>query len=516
MSAEASSLNCLDLDAKSGLHRPVADFHPSVWKDYFLQYASDSMEFVHNFGAQIEALKEEVRKMLVLESEKSLAKLNLIDSIYRLGVNRHFELEIFEILKHVHMDYVENGEIILEDNLRSLAVLFRLLRQHGFHVSPNVFNKFKDEQGNFGVRCITDFEGILNLYEASHMRIHGEYILEEAFALTSSQLESIVIQLNPFLATQVNHSLGQSLHKNLPRLEALRYISIYQQDPSHNEVLLTLAKVDFNMLQNLHQKEFGNIFKWWKELDIPKKLPFVRDRIIECCFWFLMVYFEPEYSQARKIVIKVGGILSTIDDIYDAYGTIDELELLTKAIDRICFKKVVHAYMTEAKWLNNNYIPTTEEYMRTSTISCCYSLLITTSYIGMGNTITEDIFKWVTNEPKIVKAASVLCRLMDDIVSNEFEQKRGHVCSFLECYMKEYGVSRDAAIDECRKRITLAWKDINEECLRPTNVPMHFLMRILNLSRFLDVFYKDEDSYTHSEGLMKTSIKALLVDPIPI
>ncbi|KAK7312909.1 hypothetical protein VNO77_37150 [Canavalia gladiata] len=399
MSAEASSLNCLYLDAKSGLHRPVADFHPSVWKDYFLQYVSDSMEFVHNFGVQIETLKEEVRKMLVLESEKPLAKLDLIDSICRLGVNRHFEFEIFEVLKHVHMDYVENEEIILEDNHRSLAMLFRLLRQHGFHVSPNVFNKFKDEQGNFSGRSIIDFEGILNLYEASHMRIHEEYIVEEAFVLTSSQLESIVIQLNPFLATQVNHSLGQSLHKNLPRLE---------------------------------------------------------------------------------------------------------------------FKKVVHAYMTEAKWLNNNYIPTTEEYMRTSTISCCYSLLITTSYIGMGNTITEDIFKWVTNEPKIVKAASVLCRLMDDIVSNEFEQKRGHVCSFLECYMKEYGVSRDAAIDECRKRITLAWKDINEECLRPNIVPMHFLMRILNLSRFLVVFYKDDHNYTHSEGLMKTSIKALLVDSIPI
>lgn len=75
--------------------------------------------------------------------------------------------------------------------------------------------------------------------------------------------------------------------------------------------------------------------------------------------------------------------------------------------------------MTEARWLNNNYIPTTEEYMHVSSISCCYPLLITTSYIGMGDTAAEDIFNWVTNEPKILHAASVLCRLMDDVVSSE-------------------------------------------------------------------------------------------------
>ncbi|GAU23757.1 hypothetical protein TSUD_128620 [Trifolium subterraneum] len=82
--------------------------------------------------------------------------------------------------------------------------------------------------------------------------------------------------------------------------------------------------------------------------------------------------------------------------------------------------------------------------------------------------------------------------------------------------MKQYGISREAAILECQKRSVIAWKDINEECLRPTKVPMPFLTRALNLSRFMDVFYKDEDGYTNSKGLMKTSIKAVLVDPVPI
>ena len=124
-----------------------------------------------------------------------------------------------------------------------------------------MFNKFKDVHGNFSEKLTGDVEGMLSLYEASHLRIHGEDILDEALVFTSTHLESIATQLGPFLATQVNHSLKQPLHLGLPRLEARHFISIYQQDPAHNKILLTLAKLDFNSLQNLHQKEVGNICK---------------------------------------------------------------------------------------------------------------------------------------------------------------------------------------------------------------------------------------------------------------
>ena len=76
-------------------------------------------------------------------------------------------------------------------------------------------------------------------------------------------------------------------------------------------------------------------FRWWKELDVPTNLPFARDRIVECYYWSVGVHFEPQYSQARKIMTKVLAMLSIIDDTYDAYGTIDELELFTKAIERL-------------------------------------------------------------------------------------------------------------------------------------------------------------------------------------
>ncbi|MED6124418.1 hypothetical protein PIB30_058717 [Stylosanthes scabra] len=470
-------------------------------------------EFDHETKSQIETLKKEVAKMLI-DVSKPISKVNLIDLICHLGIQYHFETEIDE-----------------------------------------------DVNANFNEELVKDVDGLVELYEASHLRIHGEDILDEAYAFTSIKLKSISTKLSPsLLIEQVKYSLSQSYHQGLARLEARRFISIYEQYPTHNETLLTLAKLDFNFLQNLHRKEVYDICKWWKELDIVVKLPYARDRIVECYNWILAVYFEPQYSRIRKILTKLISVLSIVDDTYDLYGTIDELKLFTHAIERwhigclnnlpeymkliyeslfkiyeeaeqelgkhgraYCIKcaikelqKTIQVYMTEAKWLKNNYIPTMAEYIQTSAVSSGYPILITISFIGMGDMATEDIFKWVTSKPKMVRASAIMCRIMDDIVSNEFEQKREHVASILECYIKEFDVSKEEAIQEMRKRVTYAWKDMNKECLKPTAVPMPFLTRILNMSRFMDVMYKDEDCYTHAEGKMKKCIEALLVNPVPI
>ena len=56
-------------------------------------------------------------------------------------------------------------------------------------------------------------------------------------------------------------------------------------------------------------------FRWWKNLDFSHKLSFARDRVVECYFWILGVYFEPEYILARRILTKVIAMTSVIDDI---------------------------------------------------------------------------------------------------------------------------------------------------------------------------------------------------------
>lgn len=86
--------------------------------------------------------------------------------------------------------------------------------------------------------------------------------------------------------------------------------------------------------------------RWWKDLDVETKLPFVRDRIVECYFWILGVYFEPRYSLARRILTKVIAMASIVDDTYDAYGTFEELQLFTDAVDRFVFKDMTLILVT--------------------------------------------------------------------------------------------------------------------------------------------------------------------------
>jgi hypothetical protein len=82
--------------------------------------------------------------------------------------------------------------------------------------------------------------------------------------------------------------------------------------------------------------------------------------------------------------------------------------------------------------------------------------------------------------------------------------------------MVQHGATEEEAGDEFRKEIIDAWKDINEECLYPTTVPMPVLTRILNLTRVIDVVYKDEDGYTHAGTVLKDFVASLLVDPAPL
>lgn len=61
---------------------------------------------------------------------------------------------------------------------------------------------------------------------------------------------------------------------------------------------------------------------------------------MECFFWTVGMAYEPELSDLRKGLTKVTSLITIIDDIYDVYGTLEELELFTTAVERysFCFK----------------------------------------------------------------------------------------------------------------------------------------------------------------------------------
>jgi hypothetical protein len=88
---------------------------------------------------QVEELKEEVRKMLMAPGEKSSQKLNFIDAIQRLGVSYHFENEIQEILQQLHETLHDCDDDEYDDDLHTVALRFRLLRQQGYYILCGTF-----------------------------------------------------------------------------------------------------------------------------------------------------------------------------------------------------------------------------------------------------------------------------------------------------------------------------------------------------------------------------------------
>ncbi|KAJ6374377.1 hypothetical protein OIU78_029986 [Salix suchowensis] len=440
--------------------RRTANFHPSIWGDQFISHLPKDNKVHEALELEVEKLREQVKRevLLAAASNYSSQSLDLVDEIQRLGVAYHFETEIEEALQRIY-----NNHIGMEDgDLYSTALGFRLLRQHGYNVSCDIFNKFKDQEKGY-FKQSNDVRGILALYEAAHLAVHGEDILDEALAFTTIHLKSMATSPNCPLAAKVSHALKQPIQRGVPRLESRRYISTYQDEPSCNKTLLRLAKLNFNLVQELHKEELAEITRWWRGLDFARKLPFARDRVVECYFWIVGVYFEPQYSLARKILTKVIAMTSIIDDIYDVYGTLEELELFTEAIDRWDTKSM-------------DRLP---DYMQ-----ICYEALL--------NVYSE--------------------------IEEKFEQERGHAASGVECYMRQYGLSEQEVYNEFHKQVVSAWKDINEEycCLKPTAVPRPLLERILNLSRVIDVIYKEGDGYTHVGKVMKNNVESLLIDPVPV
>ncbi|CAL5009940.1 unnamed protein product [Urochloa decumbens] len=469
---------CSPIASAPHSQRKLRHYCPSPWGDFFLNYVTctpsqllSMKEMAHKGGGGVE---DHIRNIFLLQSGSK--------------AGAHYG--------------------IYSSDLYITSLQFYLLRKHGYTISADVFEKFRDKQGNISS---DDVNCLLMLYDAAHMRTHGEEILEDMITFNKSRLQYLMMKnLEPELAEEVRCTLETPRFRRVERVEARRYISLYKKKGVQYETLLDFAKLDYNILQAIYCDELKELTIWWKDLQSRTDLSFARDRMVEMHFWILGALYEPYYSYSRTMLTKFTLLASLLDDFYDNYSTTEESTMFTTAIERwneqttgkfpahmkvICTAKFYHA---EVKWRDEHYVPTNvDEHLQISMRSSVCMQIINLVLISLRDvtTSTEDDVDWVFTFPKIIRGVSTVGRIINDIVSHEREQASLHVVSTVQTCMKQYGITAEQAKEKLTVMIEEAWMDMVQDYLHEKR-PMELLEKSVDVARMMDFFYKRDDAYT--------------------
>ncbi|KAF8030020.1 hypothetical protein BT93_E2441 [Corymbia citriodora subsp. variegata] len=537
--------------------RRSANWQPSVWDYDFVQ--SLSVDYTEEkYTEQVQRLKKEV-KGLFDRKMNQVAKLEFIDVVQRLGLGYHFETEIKNALSSI---YNSTEDACPSDDLYAASLRFRLLKQHGYNIPQDVFQKFMNKIGTFNESINEDVKGLLGLYEASFHGLEGETILDEACNYASKHLKDLNLDEVPSnLASNVSHALELPMHWRPNRLEARWFMDMYEKQQDMIPSLLRLAKLDFNLVQSIYRKEVSNLARWWVELG-ASKMSFFRDRLVEIYFWSSIMVFEPQYTAFREMNTKIACMVTLLDDIYDIYGTLEELELLTDFIvrwditdiDRLpptirdSFMVLYHttneigywtmrerginpipylqkvwadeckAHLKEVHWYNRGIKPTLKEYMDNAKDSSGGLILLLDSYFLTTDKLMEEGLDYVSKIPSILHYSANILRLNNDLSTSSYELARGDNFKALECYMNETGASEEAAREHIKHMVRETWKRMNRLVFEDYPVPGFgpFLTACLNLARVSHIFYQYGDGFGLPSHETKEHLVSAIYEPVPL
>ncbi|CAL5430280.1 unnamed protein product [Camellia sinensis] len=545
------------------VQRGSESYPPCIWDYDLLQSLDNNYKESPSNKKRVEELKKHVKKLVENEDIKPLANLEMIDNIDRLGLSYHFEKEINIALGTLIRSTNNDDAYIEQEGLHATALRFRILRQHGHKVSQDIFNRFKDNDGNFKPSICEDIKGLLSLYEASFLGIHGEHTMEEAKIFTTFHLKKMkhhsILKSNKVLGREISRALELPRQWQMTRSEARWYIDVYEEKDDKVVALLELAKLDYNFVQSVHQKDLADLTRWWKDLGLKDRLEFSRDRLVESYLWGLGMASEPQLSNCRKAVAKIIAVVTVVDDIYDVYGSLDELKIFTHAIERwdisasdqlpchlrmgfialfntinelayhsikehgfdslsYCKQALAdlcNAYLAEAQISKSGSTQTLEEYMSIAWISVACSVVLIHAYLSLNEHVTKQNLDYIVKHSNMMRWSTTIVRFTDDLGTSKAEIERGDILKSVQCYMRETGASEEVARDYIWYQIDETWKKITEDVLEDSCLPHSFIGLAINLARVSHFIYQDGDGHGAPDGNDKDQAMSLLVEPIP-
>ncbi|CAL9237884.1 unnamed protein product [Arabidopsis halleri] len=491
-----------------------------------------SIEYSHKLNIK------KVKNILVSNRDDPFENLEMINAIQGLGIDLYFRHEIDQTL---HMIYKKPTHFYGRD-LRQVALCFRLLRQEGYYVQESIFENILDKKGGLEDNPKNDVKVLIELYEASELRVEGEEALDGVREFTFNCLNELCSGRKSHQEREIMSSLAQPRHKTLRRLTSIRFMSMIklagQEDKEWLQSLLLVAEIDSIRSKSLIQEEMSRIFKWWRELNLEKELKKARNQPLKWYTWSMETLQDPTLTEQRLDLTKPISLVYVIDDIFDVYGELEELIIFTQVVERwdhkgletlprymkVCFEaldmitmeismkickshgwnptdslrkswaSLCKAFLIEAKWFHSGYLPNTEEYMKNGIVSSGVHLVMLHVYFLLGEELTREKVELIESNPRIVSSAATILRLWDDLGSAKDENQDGNDGSYVDCYLNEY---KGSTVDEARthvvQKISKAWKRLNRECLNPSPFSRSFSKACLNIARTVPLMYSYDD-----------------------
>ncbi|PWA79156.1 (E)-beta-ocimene synthase protein [Artemisia annua] len=505
------SIKCVSKPEVSQLDSRMV-YQPTIWSDDFIKLLDASIAINYE---RVNELEQKVRSLLNADSENGslsvLQVLEHIDDIERLGLGYRFQNDIIRALSTIAERNIFNiGE--KEDSVYAASLRFRLLRKHGYNVSQDFVRRFKDSKGDFMGFLKTDLKGLINLYEASYLAFEGERDLHEAKLFATEYLTNFKDR-ECGAHELINHALELPLYRRMLRLEA----------------------------------------RWWKNIGLASKLSFVRDRLMECFFWTVGMVFEPQYYSCRVGLTKVAALITVIDDIYDLYGSLNELKIFTDAVKRWDITAIEHmpeylqvgyralfntvtelgfntpialpilakewgdlleAFYVEAKWTHNKYIPKLEDYLNNAWRSVSGVVILSHGYFLINKEMKKDAIESLEKYHELLKWSSTIFRLCNDLGTSSDEIKQGKTANAISCYMHENGVCEEVAREYINILIDEAWRKMIKAqvaCSQESGDP--FIDMAINLARISHCTYQYGDGHGAPDAKAKDRVLSVIIEP---
>ncbi|XP_042756891.1 ent-kaurene synthase 1, chloroplastic isoform X1 [Lactuca sativa] len=495
-------------------------------------------------------------------------RLSMVDTLERLGIKRHFMVEIQNVLDETYRCWVQ-GDVQIFMDVVTCALAFRVLRSNGYEVSSDPLAKITKEGDymNSPEKPFKDVYTSLEVYKASQI------IYQEELAFREQNLTSYLPssnKLSNYILKEVDDALKFPFNGSLERMSTRRNIEHYNLNHTRilkttysssnisNKDYLKLAVQDFNECQSIYCEELKDLERWVVENRLDK-LKFARQKTAYCYFSAASFLSSPDLSDARISWAKSSILTTVIDDFFDVGGSMDELVNFVHIIekwnvnvendccseevgvlflalkDAVCwigdkaFKiqernitshvieiwlDLVKSMLREAIWAKDGSIPTINEYMENGYVSFALGPIVLPTLYFLGVKLSEEVVQ-SSEYHKLYEVMSTQGRLMNDIHSFKREKKAGKL-NAVALYMSDgkSGSVEEEVVEEMKILTKSQRKEMMKLVLETKGsvVPRVCKDVFWNMCNVLNLFYATDDGFTGNAIL--DVVKEIIYEPV--